>query len=297
MEAITNRNVEEDLENINQPRFRQLVKSESSIDVAFNDFRNRTLFKVRKSHFLDCGLPVILIIASLVIAIVFTMKRQDIKVEDKISSSSAMFGVSVAVLSFLHSSHKSRHDRQLDKASDYVKRWNVNLAGQRSVANEYKKPILDPYRYQNFNPDQFNLLRNSLADFKSSPNRIHALAQLQTQVLQDLSSPKRESIRKDFNDILNFFESMGQDIKLGVADSDYLKEYFYSIVIDTYQLARKYIEYNQYKRGSRGVWCNLTFLAHTWEKENVPPEIPAICIRPLVITKEDVEAAEKNGFT
>ena len=97
--------------------------------------------------------------------------------------------------------------------------------------------------------------------------------------------PKNKEIKRALDEVLNFFEAMGQDVKLAIVDSDYLKEYFYSAVMNNYQLARKYIEYTEYKLGSRATWCNFVYLAQTWEKENVPPVIPRVCFRPLVLRK------------
>jgi hypothetical protein len=81
---------------------------------------------------------------------------------------------------------------------------------------------------------------------------------------------------------------MGQDVKDHVTDSDYLKDYFYSIVVDTYELFRKYIEYAQISYSSRMLYCNIVFLAQTWEKEGNLPELPRICLRPPIITTDDL---------
>ena len=98
-----------------------------------------------------------------------------------------------------------------------------------------------------------------------------------------------KKVREALNEILNFIEGLGQDVKLNVADPDYLKDYFYYIVLDNYQFFRKYIESEQFTDGSRVTLCNLVYLAHTWEKEKVPPILPAICKRPLVLTQADLE--------
>lgn len=289
------RNLAEDLESINRPRFRQLVKSEGSFDIALNDFISRMRFKFRKSHLLDQTLPNLAIFSLAVAAIIFTLTgKSELKDNDRRSISSGILGTAVAVVTFINSSHSTRHDQKLNKASDYLLFFTENLKSQHEKVRHFMQSTLTEYYEEMFDPERFNLLRNSLADFKSSPDRIAVLAQLQSHVLDELTKPE-SPLAEAFIDILNFFEAMGQDVKLNVADSDYLKEYFYSTIINTYQICRKYIEYKQYKCGSRGLWCNLTFLAQTWEKENVPPEIPIICIRPLVITKDDIQKADQNS--
>jgi hypothetical protein len=120
------------------------------------------------------------------------------------------------------------------------------------------------------------------------------LSTLQSRILKDLHEPKNKEIKRAIKEILNFFEAMGQDVKLAVVDSDYLKEYFYSAVMNNYQLARKYIEHTQYKHGSRATWCNVVYLAQTWEKENIPPVVPRVCIRPLVLTELDIKELDSS---
>jgi hypothetical protein len=115
---------------------------------------------------------------------------------------------------------------------------------------EYKEPIIDDFVDNYHNPKDIDKLRNSLADLKSTPARISELSALQSRILKDLHEPKNKEIKRAFDEVLNFFEAMGQDVKLAAVDSDYLKEYFYSAVMNNYQLARKYIEYTEYRLGS-----------------------------------------------
>ncbi len=183
----------------------------------------------------------------------------------------------------------------MTRASDYVRAWTSEpIIRTRKILNEYKQPIVDAFVHNSFDPKSFNQLRNSLADLKSTPNRIASLSALQSRILVELKDPKNKEVTNALEEVLNFFESMGQDVKLNVVDSDYLKEYFYSLVMNLYQLSRKYIEYTQYDLGSRATWCNFVYLAHTWEKENVPPRIPRVCIRPLVLTEADVKRAKRQ---
>jgi hypothetical protein len=83
---------------------------------------------------------------------------------------------------------------------------------------------IDEFIHNFYNPKDFDKLRNSLADLKSTPARIAVLSTLQSRMLKDLHEPKNKDIKQALHEILNFFEAMGQDVKLAVVDSDYLKE-------------------------------------------------------------------------
>lgn len=94
--------------------------------------------------------------------------------------------------------------------------------------------------------------------------------------------------------ILSFMEQMGQDVKMNVVDSHYLKDYFYNVVITYYELLRKYIEYRQYDHSCRIRWCNFVYLAQRWEGDGFVPTLPDICRRPLVLTESDIIDATKR---
>ena len=121
-----------------------------------------------------------------------------------------------------------------------------------------------------FDARQFNEAKNTLADFKSTPGKLAMLATMQTECMESLYQKDNKKVREALNEILNFIEGLSQDVKLNVADPDYLKDYFYYIVLDNYQFLRKYIESEQFTDGS-------------------PPILPAICKRPLILTPTDLE--------
>lgn len=283
-----------ELEDINQGRFRQIVKSEASLDVAATDFMNRLIFKFRKWHVIDFVAPIVLITFFLLIVVASVLNNKDLNLEKKLGISSSIAALWIATCSSIHGSHRSRHYQAQVKSSEYVKTWTTDPMVQYvHTFRKYSEPLLQKYRDNNMNSNSFNELRNSLADYKSAPNKIFNLAQLQTDVLLDLSRDENTDLRNSVVEVLNFVEAMGQDVRLGVADADYLKDYFYEIVINNYQIVRKFIERRQVKNWSRATWCNLVYLAHTWEKEKVPPRIPLICIRPLVITEKDLSMVDE----
>ena len=284
-----NRNYGKDLDEINLTRFRQIAQPENSFIIALNDFLNQFRFRLRQSHLADFQIPAFIITSSAA-ALVMVLLGSSRDWATKTEKTLAVIGVTASILASLSGSHSDRHYRKLARASDYVKAWTSEpFATLVLRLREYKEPIIDDFVDNYHNPKDFDKLRNSLADLKSTPARISELSALQSRILKDLHEPKNKEIKRAFDEVLNFFEAMGQDVKLAVVDSDYLKEYFYSAVMNNYQLARKYIEYTEYRLGSRATWCNLVYLAQTWEKENVPPVIPRVCIRPLVLTEHDIE--------
>jgi len=288
------RNYGKDLDEINLTRFRQIAQPENSFIIALNDFLNQSRFRLRQSHLADFQIPAFIITSS-AIALVVVLLTSSNDGATKTEKIFAVIGVTASILASLSGSHSDRHYRKVARASDYVKTWSSEpLSTFRHQLGDYKEPIIDEFVHNFYNPKDFDKLRNSLADLKSTPARISVLSTLQTRVLKDLHEPKNKDLKRALNEILNFFEAMGQDVKLAVVDSDYLKEYFYSAVMNNYQLARKYIEHTQYTLGSRAIWCNIVYLAQTWEKENVPPVIPSVCIRPLVLTELDIKDLDSH---
>jgi hypothetical protein len=284
-----NRNYGKDLDEINLTRFRQIAQPENSFIIALNDFLNQFRFRLRQSHLTDFQIPAFIIISSAA-ALVVNLLGSSSDSATNTEKILAVIGLTATILTSLNGSHSDRHYRKMARASDYVKAWTSEpLTTLVRRLREYKEPIIDDFVDNYHNPKDFDKLRNSLADLKSTPARISELSALQSRILKDLHEPKNKEIKQAFDEVLNFFEAMGQDVKLAIVDSDYLKEYFYSAVMNNYQLARKYIEHTEYRLGSRATWCNLVYLAQTWEKENVPPVIPRVCIRPLVLTEHDIE--------
>jgi len=290
-----NRNFGKDLDEINLTRFRQIAQPENSFIIALNDFLNQCRFRLRQSHLADFQIPAFIITAS-ACAFVVVLLGSSRDWATKTERTLAVIGLTASILASLSGSHSDRHYRKVARASDYVKAWTSEpLSTFRHQLGDYKEPIIDEFIHNFYNPKDFDKLRNSLADLKSTPARTAVLSTLQSRILKDLHESKNKDIKQALHEILNFFEAMGQDVKLAVVDSDYLKEYFYSAVMNNYQLPRKYIEHTEYRLGSRATWCNIVYLAQTWEKENVPPVIPRVCIRPLVLTELDIKDLDSSN--
>jgi len=291
MNRTISRDFSKELEDINLGGYRHFVKSEHSFDLAASDLLQRARYHFRMWHLFDRFIPLLVLFGTaFVISILIAQSTQN--KDQVVTSIAAIIAVTTTVITFLEGEHKNRHYQKLVRSSDYVKGWQSEcILKHREGIKELKNSIVNKHKLKIFDSRSFNEA-HTLADFKSTPGKIATLAKLQSEMLLLLFNYENSESQKSLNEILNYLESIGQDVKLGVVDADYLKDYFYYIVIDNYQIFRKYIECKQYISGSRVVWCNLVFLAHTWEKEKVPPRIPSICIRPLVLTDSDIDSVE-----
>jgi len=268
-----------------------------------SDYIQSIKYHFRARHLLDFYIPQLIIglsVAAVIIAISkapdpsISSSKEVISNNEKWQRSAAVFGLWATWLSFGIGAHRDRHYRTLERSSDYIKSWQSHeMKGYRDLARSFRDKLQSKHGVKTFDPKQFNEAKNTLADFKSTPGKLAILASMQTECMESLNRNENEKVREALNEILNFIEGLGQDIKLNVADPDYLKDYFYYIVLDNYQFFRKYIESTQFTNGSRVTWCNLVYLAHTWEKEKVPPALPAICQRPLIVTQADLDSLKK----
>ena len=193
--------------------------------------------------------------------------------------------------------HREYHFKQREKASEFIKRWQsgdmheiVNTVGKFKTSMFWNKHPTQ------FDRDLFDVCHSVVAELKRNADGIETLQSVQSEILKSLyektNNPNETNTRRQNKDavdsLLDFFEHMGQDVKNHVADSDYLKDFFYSDVIDNYELFRKYLEYDQISKSKRSSYCNFVYLAQAWEKQGGLPVLPRICIRPPVITAEDL---------
>ena len=77
--------------------------------------------------------------------------------------------------------------------------------------------------------------------------------------------------RRDIYTILEFFEHMGLDVKLDVVDENYLKEFFFVVITNYYEIFKKFICYRNEKFNNKIVYCNFVYLAQLWEQHRLPP--------------------------
>jgi hypothetical protein len=202
----------------------------------------------------------------------------------------AFAGATITILFAMTNMHREYHYKKREKASQYVSDWrSCDYSRIHQAVNTLKLELLWDKHPTRFNAAIFDRCHSAVAEYKRNADGIEMLQQVQSEILERLCGKNKKNEEKHSVDsLLNFFEHMGLDVKNHVADSDYLKDYFYPIVVDTYELFRKYIEYVQIDRSSRITYCNIVFLAQTWEKEGDLPELPRICLRPPVITTEDL---------
>lgn len=211
-----------------------------------------------------------------------------------------LLGASLTIQFAILSLHRDHHHKQLQRSSDHMRHWFANLEAADSKLSEFISSLNADGQLAPTDTRLFNVYHSQYSELKRSADGIDRLRRLQSKILIELLSHKRGwPLQPDrghprpielLHNVLNFFENVGLDIKNDVVDSDYLKEYFYSTVIDYDELFRKYIEYAQFKGNTRQTLCNFVYLAQTWEREGSRPAIPRICVRPLVITQADIAA-------
>jgi hypothetical protein len=165
------------------------------------------------------------------------------------------------------------------------------IGNQAIIANMFKQ-VFDAKHELKFSASLFNKCHSRAVELKRSPDGIQKLETVQTEILLRILNKENTKERQAVIAALTIFEHMGQDVKERVADSDYLKDFFYGLLLSYYEFLRKYVEYLQYSNGCRVRFCNFVYLAQTWEKEGYLPELPRICHRPLVITSKDINDAK-----
>lgn len=258
----------------------------------------RFISKLNKEIHLDMsvGLGLILIVIALLTGYAASgLDFQEDENRRELMGVGASIGTVVGLLFAAKSLHNQYHYNLLEKASQYVRLWyDDKLSDSSGIARQIRKEEFNSVLKERF-ADRFQ--DKSLEEIddngfcpvlelketsKTSCNfqEISALNEIQTKVLIRLLNHPNE--QKAIHRLFSFFENMGQDVKLKVVDEDYLKDFFYMIVINYYEIFRKYIEYRQYKACNRGIWCNFVYLAQTWEKQFSPPEFPKICRRPWI---------------
>ena len=215
-----------------------------------------------------------------------------------------LFGASITIQFGLLGLHREYHGKKLQRSSDYMRHWFSNLEATDIKLNEFLDSLEADGQMAPTDWKLFNIYHSQYTELKRSADGLDQLSRLQSKILVELCKQSAAASPQHGGDeprpiellhnVLNFFENVGLDIKNNVADPDYLKEYFYSTVVDYYELFRKYIEYSQFRHNSRQTLCNFVYLAQTWEREGVRPIIPRICIRPLVITKADIAAVRDH---
>ncbi|MDJ0510502.1 MAG: DUF4760 domain-containing protein [Crocosphaera sp.] len=274
------------------------IYSNRSFIIWFEKLRMKLKKTIRNWH-LDITVPILIVLVSLGCALYYMKDHptQDNGSYNLAKDSGALVGVGTGIVFAMLNLHSQYHYNKRAKASQYIEQWHSDylLKVQLRVRQILKEEFYEKYPSK-FDSKLFNQCHSRLVELKQSPEGIEELKTVQSNILlrlkdhQENYTEESESVYK----LLMFFEHMGQDVKLKVADSDYLKDYFYSVVITHYELLRKYIEYQQFTRCHRLMFCNFVYLAQTWEKEGSLPSLPMICKRPLILTSKDIEKVQNR---
>ena len=186
--------------------------------------------------------------------------------------------------------HREFHYKKREKASEFIKFWNSpEFAQTLSTVGKLKKELFWSKHPTKFNPELFNISHSTVAEFKRNADGVETLQHVQTEILKKIHEAPNSAVEDSVLYLLDYFEHMGLDVKNRVADSDYLKDFFFGIVIDSYELFRKYIEEAQISKSARSHYCNFVYLAQTWQKEGGEPGLPRVCIRLPIVTADDMQ--------
>jgi len=280
------------LQHTNPHGYSHFILPRGSLTVFLEEVRLKLLWLIRKQHF-DITIPVAIIaIATIGSLIAMSSNKKDHGAYDFIKDGGAQIAAGTTIIFAMLSVHKTYHYNKRSAASKFIQQWcDEGMSTHKKVVHELTVSEFYRKHRTSFDLELFNRCHSIPAELKKSANGIEELEQAQSRILEKVKGSKEEYSVKA---VLSLFEHMGQDVKEQVADSEYLKDYFYSTVIDYYEFFRKYIEFTQYDTSCRLRWCNFTYLAQTWEKEGFLPQLPEICYRPLVITESDIKQARRN---
>ena len=133
-----------------------------------------------------------------------------------------------------------------------------------------------------------------LCQYESSDHH-QVLKKVQKIVDERLNKNSQDSIeeRRKIKKILDLFEHMGQDVRLKVADEIFLKDMFFNVVINYYEILALYIASIQIKYNNDNIYCNFIHLAQIWKEWRLPPKLPSLCPK-IDQIKSNYQQAYKN---
>lgn len=289
------------LQHTNPYGYRHFILSRNSVTAFLEEVKLRTWRFLRKSHF-DIALPIALVV-SIGLWSVSRMhdsmetlnsgKQKEVTTYTFYKDAGTQLSIAFAIIASMIGWHKTFHQNKLNRASKFVEDMTKKeIAESFDVLRRISVEEFYDSHKTRFDANLFNHCHSIPSELKKTPDGVEELEQAQSRILSRLMKNNNEE--KAVCYALNFLEHMGQDVKWGVADTDYLKDHFYSSIISTYEFYRKFIEYYQYDQSCRVRFSNFVYLAQTWEKEGSIPQLPEICYRPLVITRNDIENARQH---
>ncbi|MBI4781078.1 MAG: DUF4760 domain-containing protein [Oscillatoriophycideae cyanobacterium NC_groundwater_1537_Pr4_S-0.65um_50_18] len=213
---------------------------------------------------------------------------KDSKPKDVFDATTSV-GTILSLIFTAYNIHVNYDHSKRDKASHYIEVWYKNeLSKEVDILRNIKEEEYDRKLRDKICKDSERSYEYTILDLKKDGNKIF-LDEVQTKILLRLQRNTNE--RKSVNKVLAFFEHMSQDVKSDVVDEEYLREYLFLIVINYYELLKKYIQYVQYKFDSPTTYCNFVHLAEFWGKYRNLPKLPQMCCQiEVVLSRDDLQS-------
>jgi Domain of unknown function (DUF4760) len=151
-------------------------------------------------------------------------------------------GIFVAILAYYATTHKDKEDGL--RAMTTI---GFNLI------NQWQVPPFADYRKDIFKMEKIDNATKEAIENENAGNFARILA-----------DANNAHYRSSLFCILNFFEHLALSIERRVADEEYLKEFFKSIVVDYQSTYRFYITHE--RRKERQLWIKFSSLAERWSE-------------------------------
>ncbi|WP_181016101.1 DUF4760 domain-containing protein [Pseudanabaena sp. BC1403] len=214
------------------------------------------------------------------------ISNQILQKEQILSDKKESFGfiVSAVAIAGLFTTAKSIHDRnhqeRLTRAASFATEWYSSEMKESTLKiRQYtSKKLEELEEIRKINKDGNNNKIGAVKVLMDLKNKNpSALKNIQKNIHRSFESTgKYYELKDHLTQILTFFENMSLDVRLGVADEEYLKELFFSVVIKYYELFNCYLNSAREKHGSLA-YCNFVTLAHRWEQSLIYPDTPSGC--------------------
>ena len=172
--------------------------------------------------------------------IIYTYDSPDYKFLDFLSKYITAAGIIIAILAYYGTTTKDRAD---DSRSKKAIAYNL--------INQWHLPPFTDYRKDIFTLEKID----SVTQVFLSDQNAGGFATI-------LLNPNCAHYRSSLFCVLNFFEHMAISIEKGVADEQYLKEFFKSILIEYQSIYNFYILYERKKEAE--LWIKFSNLVAKW---------------------------------
>jgi hypothetical protein len=164
------------------------------------------------------------------------------KFADFLSKYVTAAGIFVAILAYFATTHK-------DKEDGYRAMSTIGF----NLINQWQVPPFADYRKDIFAMEKVDALTKGLIEKENAGDFASILA-----------GANYAHYRSSLFCILNFFEHIALSIERRVADEEYLRDFFKSIIIDYQDTYRFYIAYERRKEPE--LWIKFSNLAENWKE-------------------------------